>query len=669
MPHIRPDFRIKERKKEHQKHIERKFYEKTSQDLSARELARLIARSRKDKANEAFSEQHFLPRNPLTPALFMALIACNLIPSSEALESDGLKKIDSDIGKFNPNSQNPLTTSFNPDSRKLTTPKDSKKSIIETQLLEKAEIENYKEILFQGIRSKNIETIETSIKFLKEKTGDINFTTPQGLTPLHLASKFGNFNAVKMLIDNGADFNSVDHEGLTPLHFACETFDDKIVKMLIEKGAKIKYSFKKYSGITIPETPMDVLYRNWIHKDKKRDLNMIEMTVNRSSDLLFGFIGGILIKLHGKIDSLQITKSLKEEDANGSFLDFFYYHAFSLFFANGIGNNLKNRSEQYNQKKPLNLYLRNLGFFSFKKIEPLKWEIKDNHLVLELEHQPEDLKQEICNLFSDNFPRLHEIERQEGKITIKLNQGFLKGYDDINEVKDKLNELMNKQKELEVHNNLSKFKSKLDKIMEKKDKEFEDYYGIFFGGSKESLRSQEVRSLYCNVLALKDNYDKDLMKLQMLIYSGLVEIPSIGKDIFTSNNGTILLDEDSMHDEIKGFENRMRNYKTSKNQDPIYHHWRIGIKDYNEKKYFLITSQSQKSMHLVCEIENRKIKFFLASINDKFEIQHLFEDPLKDFEVNCVFAAIRSDIEKPLTSIRQAEVKKFKKEFFLEQVS
>ena len=77
-----------------------------------------------------------------------------------------------------------------------------------------------------------------------EKKANINATTKDGSTVLHIAAHCCEFEIVKYLIEMGVDFNVKDSEGNTPLHLAVqdEVFRSKeqrlnVVKHLIEKGA------------------------------------------------------------------------------------------------------------------------------------------------------------------------------------------------------------------------------------------------------------------------------------------------------------------------------------------------------------------------------------------------------------------------------------------------
>jgi hypothetical protein len=61
-------------------------------------------------------------------------------------------------------------------------------------------------------------------------------------TPLHIASVFGNFEAVKILIENGADVNVLNNNGSSPLHYAASRGRLDIARLLFKSGAALNVS-------------------------------------------------------------------------------------------------------------------------------------------------------------------------------------------------------------------------------------------------------------------------------------------------------------------------------------------------------------------------------------------------------------------------------------------
>ncbi|EKX73782.1 ankyrin repeat domain containing protein [Theileria equi strain WA] len=87
---------------------------------------------------------------------------------------------------------------------------------------------------FSQVTSGNLEAIK---EILKDDPNMVNVTTPEGLTPLHLAADRGFDHIVKLLIKYGADINAVDDNGDTALHVAIESEQQEIIKILIDNNA------------------------------------------------------------------------------------------------------------------------------------------------------------------------------------------------------------------------------------------------------------------------------------------------------------------------------------------------------------------------------------------------------------------------------------------------
>ena len=70
---------------------------------------------------------------------------------------------------------------------------------------------------------------------------DPNEKLPLGRTPLMVASRTGNVEAMKVLLDHGADVNAKETlRGTTPLMWAADEGHAAAIKLLIERGADIK---------------------------------------------------------------------------------------------------------------------------------------------------------------------------------------------------------------------------------------------------------------------------------------------------------------------------------------------------------------------------------------------------------------------------------------------
>lgn len=76
------------------------------------------------------------------------------------------------------------------------------------------------------------------MRILQERI-DPNCKDGSGYTPLHLAAKTGQYEALKLLINNGAKVNSVNANGVTPLHLAAQFDQLKCAQVLLLAGASI----------------------------------------------------------------------------------------------------------------------------------------------------------------------------------------------------------------------------------------------------------------------------------------------------------------------------------------------------------------------------------------------------------------------------------------------
>lgn len=84
-------------------------------------------------------------------------------------------------------------------------------------------------------RKGNIQALEYLIS-----CGAVN-DTEKSFTPLLNATQYGNFLAVKCLVENGANVNDVEYSGCTVLMYACSMFKGELnlVQYLVEKGANV----------------------------------------------------------------------------------------------------------------------------------------------------------------------------------------------------------------------------------------------------------------------------------------------------------------------------------------------------------------------------------------------------------------------------------------------
>lgn len=79
------------------------------------------------------------------------------------------------------------------------------------------------------------------------ETLDVNTTTVNGWSLLHLAAKSGNAELVKLLLDKGARTDFVTSDGISPLHVAAAGNNRKIIQHLLNARADLKATDKQGS--------------------------------------------------------------------------------------------------------------------------------------------------------------------------------------------------------------------------------------------------------------------------------------------------------------------------------------------------------------------------------------------------------------------------------------
>lgn len=102
-----------------------------------------------------------------------------------------------------------------------------------------------------------------AVKILVENGGNVNAESVHKWTPLHLASRNkGNFfpyffseyesisiknsqtflgkrSVIKLLLEHGANVNATSADKRTPLHLAADSGDEETIKILLENGADV----------------------------------------------------------------------------------------------------------------------------------------------------------------------------------------------------------------------------------------------------------------------------------------------------------------------------------------------------------------------------------------------------------------------------------------------
>lgn len=92
----------------------------------------------------------------------------------------------------------------------------------------------------------------TRMRELLASGADVNTTTPEGITPLHVAALNNKLSAVELLLTNGAKIDAQDTQyGATPLHLVAHLGHKKVAELLLKHGASL--GLKDKNG----RTPID----------------------------------------------------------------------------------------------------------------------------------------------------------------------------------------------------------------------------------------------------------------------------------------------------------------------------------------------------------------------------------------------------------------------------
>ncbi|WCR53354.1 MAG: Phosphocholine transferase AnkX [Wolbachia endosymbiont of Ctenocephalides orientis wCori] len=112
---------------------------------------------------------------------------------------------------------------------------------------------------------------------LQKDASSVNFTNTENWTPLHVASKAGNLNAIKSLIGENAEIKAKTDKGYTPLHVAASEVRFDVVKYLIDCRAEVKVKADDQS------IPLDLAEKNNV--DQVNREKVIKLLVEKLAEL------------------------------------------------------------------------------------------------------------------------------------------------------------------------------------------------------------------------------------------------------------------------------------------------------------------------------------------------------------------------------------------------
>lgn len=111
--------------------------------------------------------------------------------------------------------------------------------------------------LHLAVKSGNHNLISWILEHSPDKSETVNIPDSSGISPLHLAAKYGDIAIMTQLLDAQADISAADRDNKTPLHEAVENGHSGIVYLLLQRGSKIN---ARSSG---NKTPLHIALENY----------------------------------------------------------------------------------------------------------------------------------------------------------------------------------------------------------------------------------------------------------------------------------------------------------------------------------------------------------------------------------------------------------------------
>lgn len=118
---------------------------------------------------------------------------------------------------------------------------------------------------------------------LKEDPEQLQAVTPEGKSPLHMATGWGQKEIVNFLLKEGANINALNNQGGTPLHVAASRNQPECAAILLDAGAEIE-SVRVEGSVT----PLAIAVF-------KNNLEAAEFFLSRGADLNARVMNGVTI--------------------------------------------------------------------------------------------------------------------------------------------------------------------------------------------------------------------------------------------------------------------------------------------------------------------------------------------------------------------------------------
>ena len=512
------------------------------------------------------------------------------------------------------------------------------------------------------------------VKLLIKAKVNVSAGNKDGSTALQVAAENGHLEIVKVLVEAGAEIDHKNKFGFDAQHFASEKGHTEVVKFLTKTEHLIHDEVKaietscpvnnRYDQFPAKESPKPAepaqLAQNIQPLQSEESAEIYHaLALTATSLAMLGGVGALLLPQvrQPAVQPQEQPVAQQQEQPVAQPQEQPVVQQQEQPVA-------QNRDEEEMILKasyaldPINLYLNKISFFTLEEIKPLEWKIEDNKFVLELEHQPEDLKEGILDLFDKhgNFSDyLEPITGNENKRIITFTPLFTKMVKDSNNYTP--NDL--------GFTALQSIKDQLELLCARKNQEFEENYGEFFRGL-DFIGERKVISIFNKHFIHAEDFNfKELMHFNLLNNFGLLILDdSLKNQLSISENGKISHHEDFYGEDdnleiVEKYNKRTEESESEGLRDSIYNGVRIGerffdrtdpIDGENKIKYFVRFPEKPSDFALACTTTNRRIEFFEAKTDDLFEIQAL--TPINREDAVILFNSIREAGQDPAPVIQ-----------------